>query len=171
MRPQQSNRLAWSVAVASLALWAVTAPVTWGQQVATGANGLFDQADPGADITTLTTTTTTTEDSQLADSPIAACPTPMPSTPVVATGPRTFTICGADSGIERDIEQLIGGHGFSATLNSHGGSCAELTIRPTAQISSGSSSSNLSVSLGSGQTLSIQIVSDPGGTHATITVR
>ena len=52
-----------------------------------------------------------------------------------------------------------------------GDGCADLTIHPTSQLANGSSSSNLSVSLGAGRNLSIQIVSTQGATHATITVR
>ena len=64
MSPLKSNRLAWSVAVASLALWASSAPVTWGQ-VATGATSLFAQtADDDSN------TTTTTLDLQVGDTTI-----------------------------------------------------------------------------------------------------
>ena len=185
MSPLKSNRLAWSVALASLALWASTAPVTLGQ-VATGATSLFAQtADDGAASNTTTVdiqvgdTTITTNDGGVQNAP---CPTlppavgqltpPIPAMPAAATGqPGTFHICGADSNVQTAIEQLVGGRGFSATLASHGDGCADLTIRPNSELASGSSSSNLSVSLGSGRNLSIQIVSAQGATRATITVR
>ena len=171
--------------MAALSLWATSAPITWGQ-VAAGADYLFAQtADDGA------STNTTTVDFQVGDTTISTndggvqtgpCPTqppaivpltpPAPITPAVATGqPGTFHICGADPNIETSIQQLIGGRGFSATLASHGDGCADLTIRPTSEVASGSSSSNLSVSLGSGRNLTIQIVSAQGATRANITVR
>jgi hypothetical protein len=180
-----SNRVAWSVAVASLALWASSAQVTWGQ-VAAGATSLFAQtADDSGSANTTTVdiqvgdTTITTNDSGVQS---AACPTqvpaiaqlvpPAPVTPAAQTGqPGTFHICGSDPNIETAIQQLIGGRGFTAALSSHGDGCADLTIRPTSEVASGSSSSNLSVSLGSGRNLSIQIVSAQGATHANITVR
>jgi hypothetical protein len=183
MSPLKSNRLAWSLTFASLALWASSAPVTWGQ-VAAGATSLLGQtADEGSN------TSTTTVDIQQGDTTIAiddgtaqveACPTAVlppdvtqvvPVTPVPpavsADGTGTFHICGPDAGLESEIAALIGGRGFSATLASHGG-CADLTIRPTSQLASGSSSSNLSVSLGSGRNLQIQITSEHGATRATI---
>jgi len=184
MNPLKSNRLAWSVAVVALALWASTAPVTWGQVVGDATNRFAQGADDGASSITTTmdsqadeTAITTTDDSV----PSAQCPTTPPAiaevtppTPVplaAAPGePGTFHICGTDQTAAAEIEQLIGGRGFSATLASHGDGCADLTIRPTSLVGSGSSSSNLSVSLGSGRTLSIQIVSAQGVTHANITV-
>ena len=45
-------------------------------------------------------------------------------------------------------------------MTSRGDGCADLTIRATGQTASGSATSNLNVSLGSGRNLSIQIVSD-----------
>jgi hypothetical protein len=185
MSPLKSNRLAWSVAVASLALWASSAQITWGQ-VAAGATTLFAQtADDGSN------TTTTTVDMQVGDTTIATndgvvqsapCPTQPPAiaqltpptlvTPAAPVGqPGTFHICGADSKIESDIAQLIGGRGFSATLSSTGDGCADLTIRATSGATNGSSSSNVSVSLGGGRNLSIRIVSEQGATRANITVR
>jgi hypothetical protein len=187
MSPLKSNRLAWSVAVAALALWATSAPVTWGQ-VAAGATNLIAQTtDDGVNANTTTVdvqagdTTITTNDS---GAPGAPCATPVlppsiapaiPPTPVtsVAAGgqPGTFHVCGADPALETAIQQLIGGRGFSATLESHGEGCADLTIRPTSDVASGTASSNLSVSLGSGRNLSIQIMSAQGVTHANVTVR
>ena len=181
MNPLKSNRLAWSVALASLALWASTAPVTWGQ-VATGATSLFAQtADDGAASNTTNVdiqvgdTTITTNDGSVQSAPcpaITQVTPPAPPAPAQAVGqPGTFHICGADSNVETAIQQLVGGRGFSATLASHGDGCADLTIKPNSELASGSSSSNLSVSLGSGRNLSIQVVSAQGATRATITVR
>ncbi|MGI9145241.1 MAG: hypothetical protein ACR2IK_01615 [Chloroflexota bacterium] len=182
MSPLKSNRLAWSVAAASLALWASTAPVTWGQ-VATGANSFFAQtaSDPAATNTTTTDiqagdTTITTNDGGVQSAP---CPTPPPTptqvtpptpvTPAAAAGqPGTFHICGPDPTVAPAIERLIGGRGFTATLQSRGDGCADLTVRPNSEPASGSSSSSLSVSLGSGRNLSIHIVSTQGATHATV---
>jgi len=185
MSPLKSNRLAWSVAVASLALWASSAQVTWGQ-VAAGASILLAQAADDNSNTTITTgdmqagdTTVATNDGGIQSAPCAALPPAIaqliPPTPVIpaapAGGPGTFHICGADPNIESDIAQLIGGRGFSATLTSSGDGCADLTIRPTSGVSGGSSTSNVGVSLGGGRNLSIRIVSEQGATHANITVR
>jgi hypothetical protein len=187
MSPLKSSRLAWSVAIVSLALWASSAPVTWGQ-VAAGASSLIAQTadDDGSNSNPTTTldlqtgeTTITSNDGGAQSAP---CPTPPPAsaqqapptqvTPAAATGqPGTFHICGGDQSIETAIDQLIGGRGFSATLVSNGDGCADLTIRPTSGVTGGSSSSNLSVSLGAGKNLSIQIVSEHGATSASITVR
>ena len=189
MNPLKSNRLAWSVAVASLALWATSAPVSWGQ-VAWGHARLVDQEQTQTtDDTTLAIDTdinTTANDTGAQNAP---CPTvppaiaqlvptviaqlvPTPVTPNVASGQAgTFHICGPDPQAERAIEQLVAGRGFSSTLSAGGDGCAELIIRPSGQVGSGSNSSNVSVSLGSGQSLSIQIVSDQGATHASITTR
>jgi hypothetical protein len=187
MNPLKSNRLAWSVAVAALALWATSTPVSWGQ-VALGSARLFDQQQTQTtDDTTLATDTdiNTTANGTVAES--APCPTvppavaqlvptviaqlvPTPVTPSAASDqPCTFHICGPDPQTERAIEQLVAGRGFSSTLSAGGDGCADLIIRPGGQIGSGSSSSNVSVSLGSGRTLSIRIVSDQGTTHASIT--
>jgi hypothetical protein len=187
MNPLKSNRLAWSVAAASLALWATTAPVSFGQ-VALGNARLFDQQQTQTtDDTTLaidTDTTITANDTAAENAP---CPTvppavaqlvptviaqlvPTPVTPTVGSDQSgTFHICGPDPQTERAIEQLVAGRGFSSTLSARGDGCADLIVRPTGQVGSGSSSSNVSVSLGSGRTLSIRIVSDQGATHVSIT--
>ena len=187
MNPIKSNRLAWSVAVASLALWATSAPVTLGQ-VASGTVRLLDQTttdDTSISISDSDDTTTTTSDSStqsvcptaVALPPAVAqllAPTPTPVTvaaPAPAGQDGTFHICGADTQAESAIAQLVAGRGFSATLTARGDGCADLTVHPNGQVSSGSSSSNLSVGVGSGRTLSIQIVSEAGVTHASITSR
>jgi hypothetical protein len=180
MHPLKSNRVAWAVAVASLALWATSVPVTWGA-VAAGTARLFDQpADDSANTTIIDIdvgdVTTVTADGGALN---PQCPTlppaitqlipPTPTSAPAVTGQEgTFHICGADPQSARAIEQLIAGRGFSATLSGRGDGCADLTIRVTSGMVNGSTSSNLSVSLGSGRNLAIQIVSEQGATHARI---
>jgi hypothetical protein len=91
---------------------------------------------------------------------------PSPSGPSAQEG--TFHLCGADPQAEQAIEQLIAGRSFSTSLTARGDGCADLTVRVTGQNAAGSATSNLSVSLGSGQTLSIQIVSERGATRVSI---
>jgi hypothetical protein len=161
--PRLNNpRIAWSVAIAALALWATSAPASWGQ-VATAAGRFFD--DGPAEQTTLD---------------LSAPCLPIPSaiqtmTPLFSPTPEpgaqtgTFRLCGGDQqATARAIEQLIGGHGFSASLSSQGDGCAELNINVSSQPSGGTSASKMNVSLGSGTTLSIEIVSERGGTRVSI---
>jgi hypothetical protein len=182
----RSSRIAWSVAFASLALWAFSAPMSWGQ-VASGASRMFDiQADDTANDTTtvinITQDTTVTAVSSNADS--APCPPVPPAiaqllptlTPPVApsavnsnSNSAMFRLCGADPQAEQAIAQLIAGRAFNAKLFAGGDGCAELTITATSQSpTSGSSSTNLSVSLGSGRNLSIKIASESGVTRVSI---
>ena len=181
MRTPNSSRVAWSVAVAALALWATSAPVTFGQvgQVAAGAARLFEQAQ-------VETTTTVEIDTQVnqdamampADAtvdPNAPCvpvppaiPQPIPPVAAPTQNEGTFHICNADAATEQAIAQLIAGRSFSATLRAVGDGCADLSIRATSAVPNGSSTTNLSVSLGSGRNLTIRIQSDQGTTHATI---
>jgi len=162
MRRLNNPRIAWSVAIAALALWATSAPSSWGQ-VATAAGRFFDDAP--ADQTTLD---------------LSAPCLPIPSaiqtmTPLFSPTPEpgaqtgTFRLCGGDQqATAQAIEQLIGGHGFSASLSSHGDGCADLNIRVGSQPSGGTSTSKMNVSLGTGTTLSIEIVSERGATHVSI---
>jgi hypothetical protein len=93
----------------------------------------------------------------------------MVAPPVAAGQEGNFHMCGPDAQAAQVIEQLIAGRGFSARLTSHGDGCADLAIKVTSPDStSGRASSNLSVSLGAGRGLSIQIVSEGGVTHASI---
>jgi hypothetical protein len=172
MAPLKSTRIAWSVAVAALALWATSAPQTWGQVVATADRFIQTAAD---DTTTITTTvTSTTSDTQ---SPAATdCPTPdtaaqAPAPSAPASGQSaTFHLCGADAGTAHAIEQLIAGRPFSANLSAQGDGCADLLVRVTSSsLNSGTATSNMSVALGGGKNLSIQIVTDNGTTHVNIT--
>src|SRR5262245_51558875 len=139
MSPLKSNRVAWSVAVAALALWATSVPATWGQ-VAGRAAGLFDQEpDESTSTSTSATTsiTTTTEGTSIVTSlnadgaPLEPClPVPpaiseiVPSIPTVTIPPNasadqgTFRLCGADPNVARAIEQLVAGRGFSTSLTS-----------------------------------------------------
>jgi hypothetical protein len=189
MNPFKSNRVAWSVAVAALALWATSAPVSWGQ-VAFGSAHLFEQdqdqtqtpedtaraIDPNAidDDTAAQTSPCPTLPPAIAElvPPAIAQLVPTPAIPPVTSSQAgTFHLCGPDSQAERAIEQLVAGRGFNSTLTARGDGCADLTVSPSGQTSSGSSTSNLSVSIGSGRTLSIKIVSEQGATHASITSR
>jgi hypothetical protein len=98
-----------------------------------------------------------------------------PAPPVIVAPPiapgqeGNFHLCGTDAQAAQAIEQLIAGRGFSARLTSRGEGCADLNIKVTSPDgTSGRASSNLSVSLGAGRGLSIQIVSEGGVTHASI---
>jgi len=178
MHPLNSNRLAWAVAAAALGLWATSAQATLGQAAA-GPAHLFQTA---TDMTTSTTIDTQADDgTALQPAPAAGSEqcapvaTPAPAlvepSPSVdpSTGAATFHICGADTGIEHAIEQLIAGRGFNASLRAGGDSCADLTIRPSGSpVGSGSTSTNLSVSTGSGHTLTLRIESAQGATRAAI---
>ncbi|MBV9170995.1 MAG: hypothetical protein JOZ81_13020 [Chloroflexi bacterium] len=154
----KSTRLAWSVALASLALWTFSAPISWGQAASAAGHFFDDQSTSDGDTT--------------AYDPNAAAPcTPASPAPSVApAGPMTFRVCGPDPQTEQAISQLIAGRGFSATLVSRADGCADLTITPSDQAagSTGSASSNLSMSLGSGRRLSIKITSESGATHVSI---
>jgi hypothetical protein len=195
MSPLKSNRLAWSVAAAALALWATSVPSTWGQ-VASGAARLFDQTDDTTSTSTTSSTTITTSTGiDISDTsgvtvmtndgaPIEPCvPIPpavaeiLPSVPHAMTPPTTtppgadqgtFNLCSADPGTAKAIEDLIAGRGFSSSLIARGNGCAELTVRATSPATSGSATSNLNVSIGSGRSLSIRIVSENGATRVTL---
>ena len=181
MAPFNNARLAWSVACASLALWATSVPLTWGQ-ISADASRMLD-----------VTPTTTFEDAQQTDTTATPCPPP-PAAPAVAALPPSiasllptplpaasappsassgasqgsFHLCGPDASAAQAIEQLIGGRSFSASLNTTADGCADLTVQPTSSVASGSATSQLSVSLGSGQNLQIQITSQNGATHVSI---
>jgi hypothetical protein len=88
--------------------------------------------------------------------------------PTVSADSGTFHLCGADQQAERDIEQLIAGRSFSSTLSARGDGCAELTIKASSPAGAGSATSNMSVSLGSGKTLTIKIASQGGATRVSI---
>jgi hypothetical protein len=177
MHPSKSNRVAWSVAVAALALWATSAQATFGQAMA-GAARVFDQTTTQTEVTT-----TTTIDAAVGDEPMPPCPpvstspAPVVVPPVPTLAPPatdatatqgTFHLCGPDPATEQAIAQLVAGRGFSASLVARGDGCADLTIRASGSQTGGSSSSQLSVSLGGGQTLKIDIESAQGATHASI---
>jgi hypothetical protein len=186
MAPLKNPRLAWCVALASLALWATSVPLTWGQHSA-DAIRMLD----------VTSTTTSLDDSQQPADAATPCP-PAPAPPVEALPPAiasllpaqtpptaapapaapaassgtasqgSFHLCGPDASTAHDIEHLIAGRSFSASLSSTADGCADLMIRPTSPVGNGSATSQLSVSLGSGQNLQIQITSQNGATHVSI---
>jgi hypothetical protein len=179
MAPHKSTRVAWSIAVAALALWATSAPVAWGQMMATAERFFQTSTSESTSTTTITqtlgddaTTTVTQSDSQAAPCPTPSSASQEPAPPAAASSSAsegTFHLCGSDAETARQIEQLIGGRSFSATLSAHGDGCADLTIRVTASSpTSGTATSSLSVSLGAGRNLSIQIVSANGATHVNI---
>ena len=182
MASLNSSRLAWSVAAASLALWATSAPVTWGA-VTSGAARLFNQDTTTTTTTTINletrdggTTTMSNGDENVLCLPLPAAlgeitpPITIPQQPDVTPPAQqgTFRLCGPDAAVERAIEQLIAGRAFSSRLSSRGDGCAELTLAITSQGPSGSGTSTTSVSLGSGRTLTVQISSENGATRASI---
>jgi len=170
--------VAWSIAVAALALWATSVPVSWGQ-VGASAGRLFDDATPtdqnvDTDVPCLPvpaaiqTAIPQVAIPQVVIPPIAVS-TPDPNAASSGAQSGTFRLCGGDEQTTAHaIEQLIAGHGFSASLSAKGDGCADLTIRVSPQATSGSASSQLNVSLGSGKNLSIQIVSQAGATSVSI---
>jgi hypothetical protein len=174
MSPFANPRLAWGIALASLALWAVSAPATFGQL---GSSWRADAQDTSTDSSGSEVTTTTNVQADQAGAP---CPTqssavsdsaPPAATPVPTDATQaTFHLCGPDAGVERSIEQLIAGRAFTTTLTSRGDGCADLLVQVSAPVapSGGRSSTNLSVGLGAGQRLTVQIDSDNGVTHASI---
>ncbi len=88
-------------------------------------------------------------------------------------GQATFRLCGGpDPRAERAIEQLINGRSFNARLVSGSDGCADLTITVSPQSSSapssGSQSTQLNISSGSGGGVSLQIVTENGVTKAKI---
>ena len=153
MSPQTSCRIAWSVALASLALWATSATASWGQVSVTDV----DSDTSGGQAACPTA----------APAPVIEMPTPTQPSPNAGT----FHLCGPDPQAERAIEQLLAGRGFSASLVARGDGCADLTLRATGDAATGGSATNLSVSLGSGRTLMIQIVSERGATRASVGTR
>lgn len=178
MHPLNSNRVAWGVAAAALALWATSAQVTLGQAAA-GPAHLFQTA---TDMNTNTTIDAQADDGTAIEpapasgsaqcvplaTPAPALVEPLPTVDTSTSG-ATFHICGPDSGVEHAIEQLIAGRGFNASLRAGGDGCADLTIRPSGSpVGSGSTSTNLSVSTGSGHTLTLRIESTQGATSASI---
>jgi hypothetical protein len=175
MAPLNNTRLAWGVALASLALWATTAPLAWGQ-VSAGARGV-------SETLTSSSSSSSSDDTGVADDASAQsvpCVAPLPTqvaipaVPNVAPAPAdsadtgTFRLCGPDPSVAQAIEQLIAGRSFSASLSARGDGCADLTIRVTSQTVGGSASSRLIVSLGSGQNLDLNITSGGGATHVSI---
>ena len=150
MTPTTHTRLAWGIACASLALWATTAPAVFTAQ-------------------STDTPDTTQPEMPCPSQPSAADSAPPTPIPTQATE-GSFRLCGADPAAERAIEQLVAGRGFSTTLTSRADGCADLLVRvnPQSAGASGRAQSTLIVSLGGGQTLSVQIASENGATHAHI---
>jgi hypothetical protein len=155
MARDKSSLVAWSVALASLALWAAGAPMSLGQVA------------PGDDTTAWLSAPCTAPSTEAVQPTV---PTPFVVTPMGGVNDDgAFHLCGANPQVARSIEQLIGGRGFNATLSANGDGCADLAIHATSPASGSSrASSSLSVSLGSGANLSIQIVSEAGATHVSI---
>ena len=171
LSPRTSQILAWSVAIASLALWVTATPATWGQVLrgqdsspaaAAAPDAPTDPSDGSGSTPCLPIPPIVQTMPPSADT----TQPPVPSIPTAQDG--TFHLCGADPQVERAIEQLVAGRGFNASLISRNDGCADLTIRVNGQGTAGSASSRLSVGLGSGRTLSVQIVSQGGATHASI---
>jgi hypothetical protein len=176
----KSTKLPWSIAIASLALWAASAPLSSGQTLPIAARLLQQTTDQTTSTTTIDTATQSddavlAQDTTTCPAPpgvMTQQPAPEPAPPVASAASATegtFQLCGPDDKAARAIEQLIAGRSFSASLSSSGSGCASLTIKTTSSaVTSGRASSTLNVSLGSGQRLSIQINSEGGMTHVTI---
>ncbi|MBV9356818.1 MAG: hypothetical protein JO023_14995 [Chloroflexi bacterium] len=176
MSPFPSTRLAWGIALASLALWAVSAPAAFGQlgSAWSATSDLTGDASTTADSTGDGTT------SIQPDPQGAPCPTQpsavSESAPPAATSvppdatQATFRLCGPDAGVERSIEQLVAGRPFTTSLTSRNDGCADLLVQVTAPdaVVSGHSSTSVSVGVGAGQRLTVQIDSENGATHAHI---
>jgi len=154
-----NSRLAWGVAIAALALWATGAPQTFGSVLGFAD----DQQTPTGDATQ------TIPCLPVAPLSVTAVPAPQAAVPSDAASSGAFHLCGPDPQAAAEIEQLIAGRGFSASLSARGDGCADLTIHANPQsVGGGSASSHLVVSLGSGQSLNLQITSQGGATHVSI---
>jgi hypothetical protein len=167
-----NSRLAWGIALASLALWATTAPMAWGQVLA-GAHTLSDTLTPATDETGSADATSAQSVPCVAPLPtqVAVGPAFVPTlapAPAASSDTGTFRLCGPDQPAAQAIEQLIAGRSFSASLSARGDGCADLTIHVTSQSVGGTASSRLVVSLGSGQNLDLDITSGSGMTHVNI---
>ena len=177
MHLPKNNRLAWSLAFAAVTLWLTSVPVSWGRAPA-DALRYFQQSEddvPVGDALPAAFEADGQNPACVASPPAGAAQVPPPNAmgpAAITTGQEgTFHICGADPQTARAIEALIAGRGFSATLSARGDGCADLMIRVTSGEVNGTSSSSVSVSLGSGRNLSIQLASERGMTHASITAR
>ena len=183
MAPWKNTRFAWGIALASLALWATSVPLTWGQ-ISADASRVLD-VTPTTAMTEAQQTDETTADAGTPCPPVPTpaavptlianlLPTPIPAAPGApavssdAATQGTFHLCGPDTNTAQAIEQLISGRSFSASLTTTADGCADLIVRATSPVGNGSASSRLSVSLGSGQSLQIQITSQSGATHVSI---
>jgi hypothetical protein len=177
----KSTKLAWSIAIASLALWATSASLSSGQVMPIADRPLQQTIDDASSTSSIDTavneTTTSSDDTTFVQGmPCPALPgamtqppLPVPAAPASVAQEGTFRLCGPDGQAAAAIEKLIAGRSFNASLTTHGDGCADLTIRTTSVASTGGkASSTLNVSLGMGQQLSIQIVSEGGATHVTI---
>jgi hypothetical protein len=160
------------MAALALALWASSAPIAWGQAAVRALSAADDTTQStvvqSGDSTVVVVrgegdSATGTQCVPLPP-PVADVVPPVPSVePAPAAQEGTFHICQPDPAIASDIEHLIAGRGFSATLKSSGDGCADLTIRANSSASNGTASSTLSVG-----NLTIKIVSEQGATHVTM---
>jgi hypothetical protein len=176
----KSTKLAWSIAIASLALWATSASLSSGQVMPIANRPLQQTTDDSSSTSSIDSALNETMSSDDTTSMNGMpCPTvpgamtqpplPVPAAPAPVAQEGTFRLCGADGQAAVAIEKLIAGRSFNASLTAHGDGCAELTIKTTSAASTGGrASSTLNVSLGAGQQLSIQIVSEGGATHVKI---
>lgn len=84
----------------------------------------------------------------------------------------TFHLCGqSDPQTQRSIEQFVAGRAFSSRLVSRPDGCADLTIivsLASSSVVTGSQSTNLSISTGSGRQIAVHIISENGATHVAI---
>ena len=175
MRFARDGRLAWAVALASIALWAATAPATLGSLLRQeGSAALSNAQSPGGSLQALQETGGELQ-CEAAPTPTTstdALPTDASPTPPAPDTEAAFRICGGpDPATERAIEQIIAGRGFRARLASRGDGCADLTITvpstPPGSFS-GRQSTRLTVSAGSTGVISIEIVTENGATRVAI---
>ncbi len=178
MRLSGNSRLAWVIALASVALWAATAPATLGSL---GKQEADAPAESNPAMQSLGTTEPVPPQTA-GELQCEAAPTPgSASSPDNATPSTaqplleaTFRLCaGPDPQAERAIEQLIDGRSFRARLVSRADGCADLTISVSPQSSAGSFIGRQStlLTVGSGSTagvISVQIVTENGVTKASI---
>jgi hypothetical protein len=161
MRFGANIRLAWSIAFASIALWAATAPAGFGHLFQTGPSAgnpidsqdqveatsrhasvhtqqstvtLWGSQDSPAQIPPCDPVEPTVEADEQANHAQATAPVPTPASNGGSGPEATFQLCGGSHAqTARAIEQLIGGRSFRARLNSRSDGCAELTIAVSAQ--------------------------------------
>ncbi len=187
MRFHVNGRRGLSALLAAVALWAIAAPGGLGA-LASPAMPLaqVDQQDlPEEEAPIAADTTDEHTSAWPCDAITPLMPPQIFNVPGVelptlssdqATPDASFRLCGGPSPeVERALEQLIGGRGFSLNLTSRSDGCADLTVRVAPQAggtTSGRQMARVSVGVGTGggqtRTIAVQIISENGTTHATV---